>query len=367
MFIDNSCVVISKTRLLTCALFTNVSKVKCWGGCYQGCGYGNVQNIGSQPGDMGSNLPFVDLGDFPVVSVSVGNEFACALSDAGRVKCWGTNTVGSLGQGDTTIRGDSPGEMGSNLPTVDVGDGAPTSVVSVHCGESHVCAVISNGDVKCWGANINGELGLGDEIDRGEDANLMGSHLPSLDLGEATTYVISLSGGYAVCAVLDDASLICWGDQRSRASGYIPPYGVRGLDRGTMDNIPAVDVGNNGKVLQVSVSLGHTCALRQSREIVCWGHSSSGTFGDGGLAFFFIGTYPTDMGDNLHVVDIGITTTTSVVSLTSGRYHTCAVISNGDVKCWGSNNWGELGVEDKINRGVGNNTMGSYVPSLDFG
>ena len=117
------------------------------------------------------------------LQVALGADFSCALFPGGRVKCWGQNLSGQLGLGDTLDRGDQPGEMGDNLPFVELGTGA--TVTSLAVGFEHSCALLQDGRVKCWGVNLNGCLGLGDKAIRGDEPGEMGDKLPAVDLGTA--------------------------------------------------------------------------------------------------------------------------------------------------------------------------------------
>jgi LPXTG-motif cell wall-anchored protein len=124
---------------------------------------------------MGAALPVVDLGSgVTATAISTGNSHTCALLSSGAVKCWGYNDNGQLGLGDTNKRGDGPGEMGAALPVVDLGSGVTVTAIST--GDEHTCA-LSSGAVKCWGANGYGQLGLGDTNKRG-DGFEMGDYLP---------------------------------------------------------------------------------------------------------------------------------------------------------------------------------------------
>lgn len=81
------------------------------------------------------------------------------------MKCWGNNGLAQLGIGDTQNRGDGSGEMGGNLPAVDLGTGR--TAVAIAAGQVHTCAVLDNGAVRCWGRNGLGRLGFGDTENRG--------------------------------------------------------------------------------------------------------------------------------------------------------------------------------------------------------
>ncbi len=149
-----------------CALL-DTGAVRCWGRNGSGqLGLGDTASRGDGPGEMGDSLPTVSLGTGRTASGCRPAFSTCALLDDGTVKCWGDNDFGQLGLGDTADRGDGPGEMGNSLPTVSLGTGR--TALSISAGAVHSCAVLDNGTVKCWGFNTFGTLGLGDTADRGD-------------------------------------------------------------------------------------------------------------------------------------------------------------------------------------------------------
>ncbi|MGH7752526.1 MAG: hypothetical protein ACREN5_06895, partial [Gemmatimonadales bacterium] len=220
-----------------------------------------------------------------IVKVAAGVFHTCALLDDASVKCWGGNMNGQLGLGDTLNRGDQPNEMGDNLPAVDLGAGK--TAVDIAAGVRHTCALLGDGSVKCWGGNGGGKLGLGDTLDRGDQPNEMGDNLPAVDLGTGKS-AVHISTYRHSCAVLNDGSLKCWGLNQVGALG-----------------------------------LGDTINR-----------------GDG----------PNEMGDNLPVVDLG-TGETAIAVITMDGISTCALLQSGHVKCWGFNNQGQLGLGDTNHRG----------------
>eukprot|EP01084_Bolivina_argentea_P036436 67415_1 len=112
-----------------------------------------------------------DFGMSPgAIDITVGSYHTRALSkDSGRVKCWGYNIYGQLGWGDTTNRGDSPGQMGGNMSIVSLGTdfGMSPGAIDITVGSYHSCALSTTNKVKCWGGNNYGQLGQGDNIKRG--------------------------------------------------------------------------------------------------------------------------------------------------------------------------------------------------------
>ncbi|MDE0928679.1 MAG: fibronectin type III domain-containing protein, partial [Acidimicrobiales bacterium] len=104
--------------------------------------------------------------------LAAGGEHTCALLGNGAVKCWGQNYDGQLGYGDTNRRGDEAGEMGDNLPAIDLGTGRTATQITA--GGEHTCALLDNATVKCWGSGYLGRLGYGDTNSRGDGAGEMG-------------------------------------------------------------------------------------------------------------------------------------------------------------------------------------------------
>jgi alpha-tubulin suppressor-like RCC1 family protein len=177
--------------------------------------------------------------------VSVGEGHTCAILDDKSVKCWGSNSSGQLGLGDKNNRGDNSGEMGDNLPAVDLGTGRVATVVSAR-GYFHTCALLDDTSVKCWGSregeNNQGALGLGDRETRGDESGEMGDNLPAVNLGTGRVATVIFSGSYHNCAILDDTSLKCWGWNYYGQLG-LGHTNIRGRNSWDMgDNLPAVEI-----------------------------------------------------------------------------------------------------------------------------
>jgi len=165
----------------SCALLDDGS-VKCWGGNEVGqLGLGDSVSRGNEASMMGDALPAVDLGSGrSALRIVAGTEHTCALIDDGSAKCWGANLSGQLGLGDQRARGDEPGEMGDALSAVDLGSNS--SVLALSAGRSHTCVLLDDRRIKCWGENYYGELGLGDRDNRGDEPGEMGDALPAVSL-----------------------------------------------------------------------------------------------------------------------------------------------------------------------------------------
>ncbi len=308
---------------------------------------------------MSDNLAAVSLGaSKTAVAIAAGGNHTCALLNDGSVKCWGGNNAGQLGLGDTNQRGDQPNEMGDNLPVVSLGAGKTALAIAV--GGVHMCALLNDGSVKCWGSNTYGELGLGDTNKRGDEANEMGDNLPAVSLGAGKTAIAMAIGGVHTCTLLNDGSVKCWG---------VNNYGKLGLgdtsDRGAGpnemgDNLPAVDLGAGKTASAIAGGTRITCTSLNDGTVKCWGLNDYGQLGLGDTNNR--GDGPNEMGDNLPAVNLGAGKTASAIA--TGGAHACALLNESSVKCWGSNTYGELGLGDTNERGDGPNEMGDNLPTV---
>eukprot|EP01083_Nonionella_stella_P090469 252725_1 len=147
----------------TCALSSQFHTVKCFGwNNYGQLGLEDTNDRGDEAGEMGEDLPTIDLGsNFDVVQIAVGSHHSCALSTTGKVKCFGRNNFGQLGLGDTLDRGNKINDMGDKLPEVDLGTDFIATQIAAGC--CHNCALSQSNTVKCWGFSNSGGLGLGDQ------------------------------------------------------------------------------------------------------------------------------------------------------------------------------------------------------------
>jgi cysteine-rich repeat protein len=340
----------------TCVLVAGSGEVKCWGVNNAGnLGLGDTQDRGGLLSDMGDNLQSVDLGTGRTAQqVAAGSNSNCALLDDDTVKCWGINGKGELGQGDTVWRGDDPGEMGDNLPTVDTGSGTVTKIVS-GVAPRH-CIHLDNLDIKCWGSNQNGALGQEDTEDRGDEPGELGDNLPAIDLGTGR-HATQLAMGFAhVCALLDDATIKCWGQNGEGQLGQGNQLALGNEPNEMGDNLPTVDLGTGRTAKWVGAGVYSTCAILDDDTVKCWGRNDDGPLGVGDEDYR--GDDPNEMGDNLPVADVG-SEGVAVTTAGAGGLH-CAALSNNGVKCWGHHRILGLGTNDS--RGDEANEMGDNLP-----
>lgn len=348
----------------SCALRSD-GTLKCWGKNSLGqLGLGDLQHRGDKPGQMGLSLPALAFGaGARVRSFGLGFEHACAVLDDGRVKCWGSNYAGQLGVGDLLGRGPLPNQMGDALPAVNLGTGRTAKMVVA--GTGHSCAILDNNTLKCWGQNAVGQLGLGDAKDRGGAAGDMGDALPVVDLGTGRTAKAIAAGEAHTCAILDDDSLKCWGlGNNGRLGRSDGDTSQRGNEAGEMgDALLAIDLGTGRHAVAVGAGKEHTCAVLDNGTLKCWGKGTSGQLGQGNGAE--IGNQNNEMGDKLTPADLGAGRT--VKRLATGWEHNCVLLDDNLLRCFGANAEGQLGPTTSSPWGNQANEMGANLPIVMLG
>lgn len=288
---------ISGGRLHTCAT-TEWGTAKCWG-------RNDVGQLGvGEDGPAESLVPldvWISSIGTGIVQVAAGDEFSCGVTGTSGIACWGDNFYGELGTGDAR----------SNPFPYPV-FGLDSGMTLVTAGEKHACAITSAGAMKCWGLNNFGQLG------NGTNAN---SFTP-VGVEGLTSDVIEVSAGTShTCAVLRHGELKCWGANSGGQLG----------DGTTTDRwVPTDVVGITGGVLSVSAGIFHTCAVTTSHGVKCWGYNGDGQLGNGRKV--------------MREPPVDVTSLTSgVISVSTGWSHSCALLEDGGVRCWGKNSSGQLG------------------------
>ena len=371
--------------------------------------------IGDEPNEM-ENLSIVDLGaGRSAISLALGYQRSCALLDNHKVKCWGFNELGYLGLGTKAapkdIIGDEASDMGDSLPVIDLGadKGVPWNVKAISSGDSHTCAILSNDRVKCWGMNMFGQVGKNPWEDRsgknltfGDQASDMGDNLHFIDLGTEdgsdtgtpwTVKAISTRGHYT-CAILSNDRVKCWGaNERGQLGLGHSEFWGDGGDEEMGNNLPFVDLTDGGTpsadegmqltVKAIAAASRHTCAILSNDRVKCWGANGKGQLGQEHHAH--LGDESDEMGDNLDFIDLGtedgLDTGAPLVAkaIMAAEHHTCVILENDKVKCWGINSGGHLGLglppykSDGItatahaNIGDEVNEMGNDLSAVDLG
>lgn len=323
----------------TCALGTNSSakEIRCAG-----------DNSSGQLGRASAQNTFTNAISFPTnhtpvaISASRFGTFACAIvndtanSISGKVFCWGENSAGQLGNGSTSTP--------SSGSIVQTSNGAFSqsnkNIFALATGARHTCAVQYQGSntnaVYCWGEGSSGKLGnnslSNSTTPAAVDATQLGSNVLQIAAGDSHT-----------CALNSAGELYCWGDNS---------VGQLGTGNTTSSSVPVHVTGLTGvTIVQVTAGANHTCALAKDFSLYCWGLGSSGQLGVGSV------TTSDGSADDCNPqtgvanvtfckktpTQLTFPVTATVVSVSAGEGHACAVTVEGVPYCWGLNSDAQLG------------------------
>lgn len=327
-----------------CALFED-SKIVCWGKSSDGqLGYGRSTNVGDD--EVPKKVGFVSVGG-NVVHLVTGNFHSCAVLEDGTVRCWGLNSFGQLGNGDTDTIGDDTGEHPASLLPVDVGG----TVVQIAAGYTHTCALFDTGSMRCWGGNHFGQLGYGH--DNSTDNGTLPSELPTVSVGGN---VKQIAAGYGhTCALLNSGNMRCWGLNSNGKLGHGHTDNIG--DDELPSEVSVVDVGE--EVSSIAANGNHTCALLSTGDVRCWGDNGNGQLGNGDREPIGDDELPSSVPP--------LNFEGKVTQIAAGYRHTCALLENGTVRCWGANESGELGYGHTMPVGDELHSLPGDQPVLSLG
>ncbi|MCC7540296.1 MAG: hypothetical protein IT379_29020 [Deltaproteobacteria bacterium] len=265
--------------------------------CFGWNGAGQIGADSAEGDSLDAELP-IDVALPDVAGASAGGAHTCAWQSSGATYCWGDNTHGELGDG--TGR--------SSVAPVEVVDLRATDVAA---GIAHTCAVTDAATVACWGDGADGQLG------RPPSA---GSAVPLEVPGLMGAEGIAV-GAHHSCALVGGRAH-CWGDNSEGQLG----------DGTTVSRAePAPVAAETTDFTRVVAGRLHTCALRASGAVLCWGRNLEGQLGDG--------TRERRSSPVVASLPAGATAIAAAV----GGAHTCAIVEGATVACWGANAAGQLG------------------------
>lgn len=241
-----------------------------------------------------------------VQKIATGLYHSCVLGSTGAVFCWGGNQFGQLGDGMPKVAQTDPSQVVGMSDAEQIG-----------AGNIFTCVLRQGGKVACWGDNFFGQIGDGTDIDRA---------VPKDVAGVVDAVKIAVGGGH-VCVLRATGGVTCWGDDY---------YGQLGDGATQIERRTPVVAAAPADVIDLAVGVRHTCALRATGEVACWGGNYSGQIGDGTVI---------DRASPTPVKDL-----TDAIEISAGYLHTCALRRSGAVLCWGRNTAGQLGDGTTVER-----------------
>jgi alpha-tubulin suppressor-like RCC1 family protein len=285
-----------------CAVLA-VGSVECWG-----------RNSDGQLGNGSTERSFTPVavsGVTNATAVALGDTHSCALLAGGQVQCWGGNDEGQLGDGATA----------DSTTPVAVNDIATATAITA--GFRHTCALLADGRVQCWGLNDSGQLG---------DGTTASSTTPVFVSGIATATQVA-AGAVHTCALLESGQAQCWGNNQQGQLGDGASLDGTQTNSSTPVLVSGINPANQITAQQIGAGREHTCAVVRNPtgqiRVWCWGRGSEGQLGTGGFGIF---STPVTVNDVVNAK-----------SITGGELHTCAVISDIELLCWGANGEAQLG------------------------
>jgi len=246
--------------------------------------------------------------------------YTCAIDEVGAVYCWGANTRGQLGQGDRSER-HSP----SRVPLKQV------AARSITADFEHVCALLADASLYCWGRNQEGELGQSDSGTPGDDDTARDA-LEPVEVPGADWSFVDTGDGHT-CGIRFDGTLWCWGRNTGHQLGPTNEGQVR----------HPIQVGSDTDWLRVDSGQQHSLALKQDHSLWGWGLNVASGSGEGnplGLDVEEVAT-PTRLGS-----------AADWVTISTRVFHSCAVNRADELWCWGRGIEGQLGTGDLALRSV---------------
>jgi alpha-tubulin suppressor-like RCC1 family protein len=285
--------------------------------------------------DQNEGIPTVSAA--AEATIAVGGLHTCGVLNSGQVQCWGSNDQGQLGNG-TVITSTNP----VTVPGI-------STATAITAGNTHTCSLLADTTVRCWGLAANGQVGDGTfGATSGDLKQQPQRRTPVTVVKDSTNVALSgvasiAAGGFHTCAAMTDGTVRCWGDDGMGQLGDGKP--------GARSAFP-VTVANLSNVTAVSLGEFDSCALKSDGTMWCWGHNGFGELGDGTT---------TNRSVPVKVAGLPDPTVNPVVALTTGYGNTCALLQDNTAKCWGENNFGQLGYDTPHQNGDATKPM---VPSL---
>lgn len=304
---------------------TDKGKVVCWGTNTTGQVSANASVNFLPNASAGTEIDGLSM----VRAVTTGVNFSCALLDNSQARCWGSNAANQLGDG-----GASPGGKGVPPVVVTAGGQPVTAIKQLSAGDSHVCALLIDGTVACWGRNAEGQIGQG-----GLSSTAGPLRVRTTAGGANLTSIVSIdSGARHTCALSSNGSIFCWGDNTSGQLGRGTKTTLQTTDANATITLP---LGAGIIPRGIAAGAAHTCVIADDTSVVpakstvrCWGANNGGQLGwSTNVSEWLVPTAIQNENWGVNIPD----------ELSLGNLHSCVRFVSGGVQCWGWNSTGQLG------------------------
>ena len=319
---------ITSNNKFTCVLHQS-GHISCWGNNWAGQLGNGAYGWGEFLPDQFSGEPVYANGISDAIQVAAGGHHTCALHQDNTVSCWGYNRYGQLGNGEANFEVNDYYAFQVEVEPVRVI--GITDAIEISAGSFHTCALHPDETISCWGNDEDGQLGDGisDYQINDDDPLWLNRAIMStpVKVKGITNAKAIASGARHSCALHNNATVSCWGKNKSRQLG----------DGTTTSSNAPIKVLGIADVKAIAAGHEHTCALHTDGTVSCWGSSNFGKLGSGEMKVRESSLI------NEALEPVRVKNITNAVAIAAGGQHTCAIHEDGTVSCWGSNISGQLG------------------------
>lgn len=291
--------------------------VYCWGHNNHGqIGKGFPDQIWDSTFDFLPNQVVLDS-DEKAMKIVNGDQNSCLILDTLELLCWGQNNRGQVGDYSTF----------DSFSPMTVGFEDITSISDVVLGFQFTCAITNQGDVYCWGNNNYGQVG------EQPGSEVLAPNLAMPSEGDPAIGLFTSTSSNFICALKESGMLFCWGENSNKQIG----------EGGESTNIPQhILLPHNLTFEDVKVGPSHVCGIANNSQLYCWGSNEDGKLG--------IGSENYSNFDTPQVVQFPDNNPIEAIALAWD--HTCALDKSGNVLCWGSNSFAQLGNGNQLESNV---------------
>ena len=294
----------------TCAVHQD-GTISCWG-------YNRVGALGNRQAYEDENYstptPVRVEGISDATAVTASTAYTCALHRAGTISCWGNNSYGQLGSGQTSE------ELKESAVPVQVAD--ITDAIAIASSQLHSCALHRAGTISCWGENWGGQLGSGQTGEELEE-----SAVP-VQVADITDAIAIATGKRHSCALREDGTIACWG-----MDNEFGLFGETESEFQETDFPVPIQVTDITDAMAIATGEEHSCALHQNGEISCWGYNLWGRLGNG------------QSGAEESDTPVEVAGISNAKNIAAGLLDTCVLLESGSISCWG--NYRRLGITQR--------------------
>jgi len=298
-----------------------------------------------------------------IVQIASGGMHHCARFSDGKLRCWGINADGQLGLGKDDLWLVNPTKEKDVL--------LPLPATDIALGDRHTCAILSDRTVRCWGQSLYGQMGA-NVGPAGETPDSMGENTPIVPLPNDFVPVKLAASKEGACAISYVGKVYCWGDGTGEES--LAPWHVelaapaKSISRADTAWVALLETGHlqtfTAKPYNGEVQTFEGWPSEKLLSLQSGMFAICGKFSDGTVHC----QGRPEMAPHANAIDFGIGLSAQKFACANNGHHCCAILApSGTLKCWGNNATGQLGDSERKPLGQIPENSGDYLPFVDLG